>query len=170
MIDESRFRLFYDRTARPLQAYLMRVTRDRQLADDVFQESYLRVLQSGQEDLDDAKLKSYLFTAATNILRDQWRRRRMKARWEDEPVEGPGEPRHHDGMDFRLALEKSLEGLPPQQRSLLWLAYVEGYRHREIASILGLGEKSVRVLLFRAKKKLAAILTLTGLKAEYYEK
>jgi len=170
MIDEPRFRLLYDTTARPLRAYLIRVTGDRHQADDVFQESYLRVLQSGQEDLDDAKLKSYLFTVATNIVRDHWRRRRMKARWEEEPAEGSEGPGHHDGMDVRLEIEKSLGVLSPQQRSLVWLAYVEGYRHREIAAMLGLGEKSVRVLLFRARKKLASILTLMGVKAEYNEK
>ena len=48
--------------------------------------------------------------------------------------------------------------LKPQQRSLLWLAYVEGFDHREIADAAGVKEKSVKVLLFRARKALAGIL------------
>jgi RNA polymerase sigma-70 factor (ECF subfamily) len=48
--------------------------------------------------------------------------------------------------------------LKPQERDLLWLAYVEGFDHREIAAALHLAEKSVLVLLFRARPKLARLL------------
>ena len=49
---------------------------------------------------------------------------------------------------------------------LLWLAYVEGFDHREIALALRVNQKSVRVLLFRARKKLAGILTSQGIGPE----
>jgi RNA polymerase sigma-70 factor (ECF subfamily) len=48
--------------------------------------------------------------------------------------------------------------LKPQQRQMLWLSYVEGSDHREIATALGVREGSVRVLLHRARKKLASLL------------
>jgi RNA polymerase sigma-70 factor (ECF subfamily) len=53
--------------------------------------------------------------------------------------------------------------LKPQEQSLLWLAYVEGFDHREIAATLRLREKSVRVLLFRARRRLAALLGKPGI-------
>ena len=56
--------------------------------------------------------------------------------------------------------------MSPQQRSLLWLAYVEGYRHDEIASMLKLREKSVRVLLYRARRKLSEICRSMGIHKE----
>ena len=59
-------------------------------------------------------------------------------------------------------MSRIFEQLKPQEQSLLWLAYVEGFDHREIALALQLTEKSVRVLLFRARKKLAGILTEKG--------
>jgi len=49
-----------------------------------------------------------------------------------------------------------------QERALLWLAYVECADHREIAEILGLKEKSVKVLLFRARRRMEAILKRHG--------
>jgi len=49
--------------------------------------------------------------------------------------------------------------LKPQQRQMLWLSYVEGADHREIAAATGVREGSVRVLLHRARKKLASLLT-----------
>ncbi len=50
------------------------------------------------------------------------------------------------------------KNLKPQERALLWLAYVEGYEHREIAGVLNLSTVSIKVLLFRARRRLAALL------------
>ena len=57
---------------------------------------------------------------------------------------------HHD-------VRSLLEGLTQRQRQLLWLAYVEGFSHREIAGQLGLGTDSVRQLLLRARRRLATL-------------
>ncbi len=61
---------------------------------------------------------------------------------------------------------RTFQTLKPQQRALLWLAYVEGYEHAEIARVLEIKEKSVRVLLFRARHKLASSLKEKGLDAK----
>ena len=53
--------------------------------------------------------------------------------------------------------------LSGQERAILWLAHVEEMSHKEIGSILGVKEKSVRVLLFRARRKLAGALQSAGL-------
>jgi RNA polymerase sigma-70 factor (ECF subfamily) len=46
----------------------------------------------------------------------------------------------------------------PRDRQLLWLAHAEGYSHREIAQITGLAAASIRILLFRARRKIANLL------------
>ena len=56
--------------------------------------------------------------------------------------------------------------LKPRERALLWLAHVEEADHDEIGEALGLKSKSVRVLLFRARKKLAEILKKHGMAPE----
>jgi RNA polymerase sigma-70 factor, ECF subfamily len=61
-------------------------------------------------------------------------------------------------MVLRLDMIRVFRQLKPQQRQMMWLAYVEGADHREIASALGVREGSVRVLLHRARRKLAALL------------
>ena len=58
--------------------------------------------------------------------------------------------------------------IAPRERALLWLAYGEGRPHREIAGILDVAELSVRVLLFRARRKLAKILEERGLGPEAF--
>jgi RNA polymerase sigma-70 factor (ECF subfamily) len=52
-----------------------------------------------------------------------------------------------------------MEKLEPIQRELLWLAYAQGASHQEIASVLGVRAISVRTLLLRARRKMAALLT-----------
>jgi DNA-directed RNA polymerase specialized sigma24 family protein len=59
-------------------------------------------------------------------------------------------------------MARTFRALTPRNRVLLWLAYVEGSAHREIAAALGLKASSVPVLLFRARRKLARLLKSKG--------
>jgi RNA polymerase sigma-70 factor (ECF subfamily) len=170
--DEAAFRAFYERTARPLWAYLARSTGDRNLADDLVQEAYLRFLRSGFEGENEEHRKNYLFRIATNLMRDHYRRPRP-----EDPV---GEPESvaaaavevavEDAGGRRVRLRRDLErvwpALEPRDRRLLWLAHVEEASHREIAAALGVKEASVRVLVFRARQKLARLLGERGLGPE----
>ena len=63
-----------------------------------------------------------------------------------------------DGNGVRTTIAQA-----PRQQSLLWLAYVEGFQHAEIAQMLGMKEDSVKVVLLRARRELASTLTAQGL-------
>src|SRR5438105_15759382 len=78
-MDESAFRLFYDRTARPVWAYLSRMTGDPRLADDLLQETYYRFLRAATTLDNDDHRRNYLFRIATNLVHDHRRRPRMDA-------------------------------------------------------------------------------------------
>jgi RNA polymerase sigma-70 factor (ECF subfamily) len=148
-MDEPIFEEIYTATARPLWAYVARISGSATAADDIVQETYLRFLNSPPKTGD---AKPYLYKIATNLVYDRFRRLKREGAQED----------------FSAAIEATFEGeaemmqvfgrLKEQERALLWLAYVEGYEHREIASILKLNSMSVRVLLFRARRKLAQLL------------
>jgi RNA polymerase sigma-70 factor (ECF subfamily) len=166
MMDEEQFKVFYEKSSKPLLSYVLRVTREKALADDIFQESYVRLLQSDLKEPTDAKLKSYLFTIATNIIRDHWRRIKRNARWESEDIADASTPHQEDQILLRETVGGALDGVSPQQRSLLWLAYVEEYSHKEIAAMLNLQVRSVRVLLFRAKQKFTGMLDSMGIRKE----
>ena len=157
-MDEEAFRAFYDRTARVLRAYLARVTGDSQLADDLLQESYYRFLRARSGYESEAHRRNALFRIATNLARDSHRRARLRVAVTlagDEAM--PGEDaagRTERTTEVREALSR----LKPRERELLWLAYAHGSSHREIADSLGLKTGSVKLLLFRARRRLADLL------------
>src|SRR5882757_9524884 len=70
LMDEETFRAFYDRTSRAVWVYLARVTGDRQLADDLLQETYYRFYKAGAAHQDESHRRNSLFCIATNIARD----------------------------------------------------------------------------------------------------
>ena len=74
---EEAFRAFYDRTARSVWAYLVRLTGDRTMADDLLQDTYYRVLRAGAAHESEAHRRNTLFKIATNLARDAHRRRRV---------------------------------------------------------------------------------------------
>lgn len=159
-MDADAFAGFYERSTRSLWAYLARVSGDSALADDLMQESYVRFLCSGQRCLlaEDGEVacRRYLFRIATNLLRDHWRRPRP-ASIDDLPEEC-FLAQADAGADALMVLAPALGQMKPRERQLLWLAHAEGYSHREIAEITGLAGASIRLLLFRARRRIAAIL------------
>jgi len=154
-MDEVSFQDFYTATAPKLWSYVRRASGDAALADDILQEAFLRFLRADLPALEEAQRKAYLYRIAGSLLADHWRRIKRERRWSFDSLLGrkTSESTGQGSDTLRL-----FERLKPQQQTLLWLAYVEGFDHREVAAALHLREKSVRVLLFRARKKLAALL------------
>ncbi|MGH9313354.1 MAG: RNA polymerase sigma factor [Vicinamibacterales bacterium] len=159
-MDEPTFRALYERTARPLWAYLSRMTGDRHAADDLLQDTYYRFLRADRTFASDAHRRHYLFRIATNLVRDRRRPSIRFARSVQGPTDSsPFEPSTSPpDLARRTDLSRALARLRPRERALLWLAYAEGSSHREIAGVLGVKAASVKMLLFRARRRLAAFL------------
>jgi RNA polymerase sigma-70 factor (ECF subfamily) len=158
-LPEGDFEAVYAETVRPLRAYLLRLGGNLALADDVLQETYLRYLSLDPGKRAGAPARPLLYRIATNLAYDHFRRSR---RFVSSPLEGAAAA--EEGLTRDIA--RALDQVKPRQRSLLWLAFVEGWSHAEIASLLGLRAGSVKVLLFRAKAAFARVLRERGLAPE----
>lgn len=155
-MNEASFQSFYAMTAGPLRAYVARTLGDFGQVDDIVQESLLRLLRMPDAPDDSVQLRRLVFRIASNLMVDEWRRRRRSP----TASENASDPAVHDTDGaLRLDMANVFAKLTPQQRQMMWLSYVEGQDHREIASALGLREGSIRVLLHRARKKLASLLS-----------
>jgi RNA polymerase sigma-70 factor (ECF subfamily) len=159
-MDEGAFRAFYDRTARLLWAYLSRVTGNPAVADDLLQESYYRFLRARVEYESEAHRRHYLFRIATNLVRDGHRRRAASPEYTvDHDLSDVASSHDTAGAtERRTDLLRAMAHLKPRERELLWLAYAQGSSHREIGDALGLKTGSIKLLLFRARRRLALLL------------
>ncbi|HYK87228.1 MAG TPA: RNA polymerase sigma factor [Acidobacteriota bacterium] len=168
-MDERTFHTLYERTARPLWSYLYRISGNADVADDVMQEAYYRILRTRLPEMNQDYMKNYLFRIATNLVRDHWRKARsegVSARPEFDRVAEKLIPVCESAaaaFQARSDLEGVLSCMKPGEREMLWLAYVEGSSHKEIAEIVGIKEQSIRPLLFRARRKLVSLLRARGL-------
>lgn len=161
LMDDAAFAGFYQRSARPLWAYLAHTSGDPALADDLMQESFVRFLCASHPASLHAEgevaCRRYLFRIATNLLRDHWRRPRQ-ASIEEMPEEFFAASSAAAQADSQAILGPALALMRPRDRQLLWLAHAEGYTHKEIAEVTGLASASIRLLLFRARRKIASLL------------
>jgi RNA polymerase sigma-70 factor (ECF subfamily) len=165
-MDEDAFRGFYERTARTLTGYLTRITGSRAAADDLLQESYYRFLRADARLENETHRRRYLYRIATNLARDRYRRIMVHPTFapagEAERAASPAGAGDHASVERRLDLSRAMDQLRPRDRAMLWLAYAQGASHREIAAVVGVGTASVKPLLFRARRKLGALLGRPG--------
>src|SRR5882672_2327844 len=154
-MDQTAFGDFYRRTSRSLWSYVYRVTGNAADADDIVQDAFCRLLRGGP-DTDEEQRRRYVFRIASNLVVDRWRRQERAADAAHRHVPPPlaSDATGHEDED----VARTFARLVPRERALLWLAYVEGQSHRDIAEAVGLARDSVKVLLFRARKRLRDLL------------
>jgi RNA polymerase sigma-70 factor (ECF subfamily) len=161
---EEAFRAFYELTARPVRVYLARMTGDDRLADDLLQESYYRFLRANMTFESDEHRRNYLFRIATNLVHDHRRRPFMEVPATDA-TDVADTSRHADTAERaarRMDLHSALKQLKPRERSMLWLAYAQGWSHEEIAAAIGVKTASLKAMLHRARQRLVKRLNSGG--------
>lgn len=153
-MDEQAFHLLYNETAHSLRAYLRYKLGDSALADDLLQESYMRFLMANlPEEMLPAHQKNYLYKIATNLIRDSRRGRKYETISDVEILSSD------NSVDCSLTVQSAFRHLKPKERDLLWLAYVEGFSHAEISTIVRAKTASIRPMLARARSRLARLLS-----------
>jgi RNA polymerase sigma-70 factor (ECF subfamily) len=158
-LNEAQFEAFYRSTASSVWSYIYRMVGNAALADDLLQKTFFRFLRSNPAVSNDDHLRRYVYKTATNLVFDHFREAK---RQRSIPELSVPEIRT-DTHELRHDMMKVFAELKPQERALLWLAHVEGCSHAEIAETIGAKEKSIKVMLFRARKRLGDLLSKRGL-------
>lgn len=146
-----------------LCAYLERLCGCHALANDLAQETFVRVYKHRHRFRASAKFSTWLFTIATNLVRNhaRWQKRHPVTLMEPEDFHDLGGASPDPPPDQTLqqrekadAVRAAILELPAEQREALVLSAYEGLSHSEIASIMDTNEKVVEMRIYRARKEL----------------
>ncbi len=163
--DGEAFRLLVLRWERPLYAFLHRMTGSREDAQDLGQETFLRLHRQAERYRAEGRFKSWLFRIAGNLARSRARRRKILT-WVGLDGAAQDVPIEHEAVDERLEREdrkrvvrEALAGLPDRQREAVILRRWEEMSPPEIAETMGISVSAVDALLHRAAGTLRRTLS-----------
>lgn len=166
--DRSAFDQLFRRYSPPLVNFLSRLVRDRGRAEELAQETFVRIYQARDRYEARAKFSTYLFGIAHRLALNELARahRRREQPLEPQTIASTADPSLGSDLDYAArrtseAVERALAGLPERQRSALILRVQEGLGHGDIAQALGVSISGVKSLLHRARVRLAAELKET---------
>lgn len=143
----------YERHYTELLKYCMAACRDRELAEDLVQETFLKALQNPDtvEDLGPSQRRAWLFRTMKNLFVDRYRRAVLES--QHLQTMDPDAAYSDPGLD-RVENERVLSTLAPEDRVLFRLRYIEDYNATEISEMLGIPTGTIRSRLSRCRKQL----------------
>lgn len=151
----------FERYAPALLRFADRMLCDRDSAEEVTQEVFVKVISRAHQYDGRAAVSSWLFAIAANACRDRRRRDRRAPvvpldAIADLPARGEGVESRLAGRQRRDAVRRALESLSGEQREALILARYHGLPYAEIARVLGISVGAVKTRIFRAVESLKA--------------
>jgi RNA polymerase sigma-70 factor (ECF subfamily) len=151
--DEAALAALIDRYAANVHAHLFRYSGNREDADDLLQETWVRVARSAKRFDTARRFRSWLYGIATNLARDGFRRRVTKERAFRELAMSPPATPTADPAD-RSELRERIAELPESMRAVLLLRYYEGMSEAEMAGCLEIPRGTVKSRLHAALREL----------------
>lgn len=172
---EAAFRELVRRYERPIFSLLYRMVRDRALAEDLAQETFIKVLNGIKSYRPEFKFSSWIFKIANNAAIDHLRRKSLDTLSLDgSPSAETPEQMHATSLqvgdrsetpldevesrELGTAIERAIAKLRPEYRSCILLRHVEGYSYEEIAETLELPLGTVKTYIHRARNELRVYL------------
>lgn len=181
--DPGAFERLLRRHRGPLFTFLVRMTGDREKAEDLAQETFLRLVKGAAAWEQRARFQTWLYTIARNLCVDQSRRDKFRRADSldaegpgDEPplvdsvaAEGPGPDRGAESARLRPLLQAALLSLPAEQREVFILREQAGVPFKEIAEVVGVNENTVKSRMRYALEGLRKALAAAGVGADLAE-
>ena len=159
--DPGAFEMLYARHRGALYRFVLRSLKDRAIAEELFQEAWIRVIEARERYAPSAKFTTWLYTIAHNLLVDHWRRKGLSLvslETDDVPVESANPARQLEGREALARFLRALEALPPAQREAFLLHEEAGLSVAEIAAATGSNEEAAKSRLRYAMAKLKTVV------------
>jgi len=149
--DRNSFSQLIQATEKDLYRFLVHLTKNPVLAQDLFQESYIKALENIKNLKDPSRFKSWLFRSAKNLFLDFVRSPKNKDydRLEDKEIVSANTPEYEKVLQVQVALNK----LKEDSKLAILLVDLEGYSYKEAADILDISENALRSRIHRAREE-----------------
>ncbi len=157
--DLQKLGLLFERYRNLLFGYFFKLSKDRELSEDLVQAVFIRVIKYKHAYRGDGSFKTWLFHIARNIQVDHWRKEKKhgtKVSTYEIEERLPSDKDSSSNEEKLQTLERALELLPDDKKELIILSKLKGMKYKEIAQIMNLSEPIVKVRAFRALKVLKA--------------
>ncbi len=157
--DAGAFETLYARHRGGLFRFVLRAVKDRGVAEELYQEVWVRVIEARGRYAPKARFITWLYTIAHNLMVDHWRKKGLSLvalDAEDVPVESANPARQAEARESLARLMQALEALPAAQREAFLLHEEGGLSVAEIAEVTGAGEEAAKSRLRYAMAKLKA--------------
>ncbi len=170
--DEQAFRILVERWERPIFAFLVRMLGSPEDAQDLAQETFMRMIRSAGKYRATGQFQSWLFRIAGNQARSRLRRRKI-LKWlpfdenrQDPPSQVSSPLEDLERQEIQLEMREAIAKLPVRQREALLLKQYQNLKYREIAEVMDLSVAAVQMLLHRAMEALRKEYARKGLANE----
>lgn len=166
--DPEAFKTLFGRYRGPLFNFLLRRIRDRGRAEELYQDSWTKVIERCGEFRGDAKFSTWLYTIARNACIDHQRKMKFRGhasldetqRGASHPMlervanPGPGPDQLVAGEALRQRIVKAVEELPEEQREVFLLRQLQGMAFKEVAKVVGVPVNTVKSRMRYALERL----------------
>lgn len=153
--DREALRTLFDAVSGNVYGFALSITKDHHDADDVLQETFLKVYSNAKSYLPQGKPMAWIFTIAKNIANDKCRNRVRTAEFSDGLLYGADES-HIENAEQRLIIRTLFNELDDTEARIVILHAANGIKHRDIATLLSMPVGTVLSKYNRAVKKLRA--------------
>lgn len=152
---EEAFKVLYSRYSARIYSYCRRFMNNKEEAKDIFQEAFVRFYQSAQEERVMTNVPAFLLKIARNLCVNIKRKDNSAVTFEDYMSSSYEKG---DNDELLNLIKMAMELLPVEYKELFILREYEGLTYNEIVNVTGLPLATVKIRLFRAKKRIRAIL------------
>lgn len=154
-----------ERFSKPLFAFIMRMIDDQATAEDIFQDTWIRVIRNIGTFRGDCRFSTWLFQIALNLCRNQMRRKARRSFVGIEEASNLADDPEVDGMKILQAqkVRRLVASLPPKMREVIVLRYYHNRTDVEIAEVTGLPPGTVKSRIHRATALLRSKIESTEL-------
>lgn len=160
--DNGAFAELYELTSNTVYCYLLSIVADRRLAEDLMQDTYLSIRKSIVHYIPKNKPMAWIFTIARNLAYMELRRRGFHPETELESIQELSEADSVSSVLDSMILQKALQLLGEEERQIVLLHAVSGYKFRQIAAYTGIPLGTALSTYNRAMKKLRKSLNEEG--------